>query len=299
MNAIILCAGEGIRMKPVTDHLPKPLLPVVGKPLIERTMNSLFAQGIERIGVNTHHKAEKLYEYLEAYPRSITISHEPVLLGTGGALRFFEGFVSDSFLVHAGDIVTNADIKSIIAFHEQHEPMITLALIKSEHTNYVRIDEEQDVVDIATTIQPDQSEYYTFSGISVFSSRVFTLLPDRDVFGMVEIFHAVQRGGGVIKGYPCTMTWYNINSCKALWTMHKDILYQTVTFDGIEVAGAHAVDPSSLIKTTDMQGFVSIGAGCVVEEGVRLENTIIFNDTHIAQGTYADCLVSDVFCVRV
>jgi mannose-1-phosphate guanylyltransferase len=300
MNAVILCAGEGVRMKPVTDHLPKPLLPVIGKPLIDRTMDSLFAQGIERIGVNIHHKADQLHEHLEAYPRSITISHEPVLLGTGGALRFFEYFVSDSFLVHSGDIMTNADIRSIIAFHERHEPMVTLALVKSEHTDYICIDEEQNVVDIATTIQPDKSDYYTFSGISVFSNQVFSLLPARDVFSMVEVFHAVQHTGGLIKGYPCTtMAWYNINSCRALWSMHRDIFNQTVTFDGIEVTSARFIDHSSTVKTTDVEGFVSIGAHCVVGEGVRLGNTVVFDDTNLVEGTYTDCLVSDVFCVRI
>lgn len=286
-------------MKPVTDYLPKPLLPVLGMPLIDRTMDRLFAHGIERIGVNTHHKADMLRNHLAAYREPILISREPVLLGTGGALRFFEDFVSDTFLVHSGDVMTNASIKGITAFHEQHEPVITLALIKSELTNYLRIDDQQNVVDIATRAHPNASDYYTFSGISVFSSRVFSFLPERDVFGMIEVIDEVRRRGGAIKGFPCTMTWFNINSCKAFWSMHREILYRTVAFEGIDIADARYVGPSSRVKTADVHGFVSVGAHCVIEEGVTLDNAVVFDDTHLAHGTYTDCLVSDAFYVHV
>jgi NDP-sugar pyrophosphorylase family protein len=229
----------------------------------------------------------------------VCISHETVLLGTGGALRFFENFLTDTFCIHSGDVMTDADISDIIAFHERHEPMITLALIKNANTNYIRIDRDNTVVDIAAVPQPNASDYYTFSGISIFSKQVFSYLPDRDVFGMIEIFHAVQRNKGIITGYPCTMTWYNVNSSTTYWELNRDILNGNVQFNGIDVAEPHYIDPSSTVKADDIRGFVSIGARCVIERGVTLENTIVFDDTHITQGTYRNCIASDAFCVRV
>ena len=154
-------------------------------------------------------------------------------------------------------------------------------------------------MDIATSPRQDERDYYTFSGISVFSKRAFSLLPDRDVFSMVEVFRSVLHKHGVIKGYPCDMTWYNINSCKTFWLLNQDILNRTVTFQGIDVTIPRYIDPSSRVKTKDLEGFVSVGARCEVAEGVKLENTVVFDDSHLSQGTFSECLVSDVFCVHM
>jgi len=136
MKAIILCAGRGERLRPLTDTIPKPMIPINNKPVLEYIINLLKKNGIKDIAINTSHLPEKIREYFgdgKKFGVKITYSFEPEMLGTSGALNNFRHFfnTNEPFLVFYGDNITNIDLKKMLEFHKQKNAIATLALRKN------------------------------------------------------------------------------------------------------------------------------------------------------------------------
>ncbi len=130
---MILAAGEGTRMRPLTDHIPKALLPVKGLPSICYTLTWLGKHGILGVAINLHHLGEKVEEYLgdgSRYGMKVLYSFEEFLLGTAGGVKRVAGFFDGTFVVVYGDVVTDFDLSSMVRFHKQRESLATLALLE-------------------------------------------------------------------------------------------------------------------------------------------------------------------------
>jgi NDP-sugar pyrophosphorylase family protein len=129
---MILAAGLGTRLRPLTDRLPKPLLPVAGRPMIEYTLGWVAAAGIQHVMINLHHKGELIRQALgtgEQFGMTISYSDEPVILGTGGGLKRVERFFTDEpFLVVNADVLTALDPAAVIRVHAAHRPLATLVV---------------------------------------------------------------------------------------------------------------------------------------------------------------------------
>ena len=120
MKAAVLAAGLGTRMKPLTDICPKPLLPVLNRPLLGVVLAQLEAAGCFQVAVNTHHLADQVHDFLSAEPWSfqLSVSHEPEILGTGGGLRQLGEILREGpFLAINGDILTDLDLAEIYGRH--------------------------------------------------------------------------------------------------------------------------------------------------------------------------------------
>lgn len=136
MKAMILAAGLGTRLRPLTDNLPKALVPFKGKPLLERIIRNIASAGIDHIVVNVHHHAEQVIQFLEQLEvpgTSLSISDErDQLMDTGGALllarQIFQN--EECFLLHNVDVITNLDITSLLRAHQDGEALVTLAVKK-------------------------------------------------------------------------------------------------------------------------------------------------------------------------
>lgn len=136
MKAMILAAGLGTRLRPLTDNLPKALVPFKGIPLLERIIRNIASAGIDHIVVNVHHHAEQVIQFLEKLEvpgTSLSISDErDQLMDTGGALllarQIFQN--EECFLLHNVDVITNLDITSLLRAHQDGEALVTLAVKK-------------------------------------------------------------------------------------------------------------------------------------------------------------------------
>lgn len=120
MKALILAAGHGTRLGSLTTNVPKPMLPVQGKPLLYHTVRWLRLHGVTEIAINLHHAPQVIPAYFgdgSAFGVRITYSFEPVLLGTAGAARKLDGFLDERFVVVYGDVFTNVDLGALEAFH--------------------------------------------------------------------------------------------------------------------------------------------------------------------------------------
>lgn len=135
MKAMILAAGEGTRLRPLTRDRPKPMLDLAGRPLIAHLIELVRRHGVTEIAVNLHHRPEALRSYLgdgSALGVRITYSHEDTLLGTAGAVKKLARFFDETFFVLYGDVLTDMDLSSLASFHLRQRPLLTMALHEAE-----------------------------------------------------------------------------------------------------------------------------------------------------------------------
>ncbi|MDB5799594.1 MAG: mannose-phosphate guanylyltransferase [Rhodocyclales bacterium] len=132
MKALLLAAGFGTRLRPLTDRIPKCLVPIHGKPLLGYWLDSLFNGGIERIFVNTHYMPVPVREFVDASPwrDRIDLIHEETLLGTGGTVLRNRGFFSDdSFMVVHADNLTRFDVRAFVEVHRNRPPGVEITMM--------------------------------------------------------------------------------------------------------------------------------------------------------------------------
>lgn len=131
--AMILAAGEGRRMRPLTHHCPKPLLPFRGRPLIDQIAEKLQALSLRAIGVNTHHLASTLEDWLHEHHPTFVLHREEKLLGSGGGVRAMDARLpaSEHFLYHNGDILTDAPLDALLKHHRETHAELTMLLMPS------------------------------------------------------------------------------------------------------------------------------------------------------------------------
>lgn len=210
MKALIFAAGLGTRLKPLTDTMPKALVPVGGKPLLEHVAGKLIAAGYDELVINIHHFADQIRDYVAARDNwgvKVEFSDETDLLReTGGGIRhaapLLEG--SEPFLVHNVDILSNLDLAWFRSQHRQ-EDLATILVSARETQRYFLFDDEMQLVgwtNIATGevrspyagIDPDQCTRLAFSGIHCISPAIFPLMRDwPEKFGIVDFYLSICR----------------------------------------------------------------------------------------------------------
>jgi len=288
MNALILAAGLGERLRPVTDSIPKPLLPIVNQRLIDIGIQGLSQIGIHRIGINLFHKHDAIQNHLKKYGDLVYTVVEEELMGTGGALLKFRGFLREDFVLYSGDVVSDARLKEVVDFHRKNKPVATLLLIKQKGIEF-QIGKDNCIERIFW----GEGNGHTYTGIGVFSERVFSLLPQKSVFTIVDLFKNILASNEKIMGLPSVMQWHNINSPYSYWKIHHDLLFKNLELAALEFDSPIYIAPTSKVETKKLKGFVSINENCFVGRAVYLENTIVLPESRITSGNYRNCVLSD------
>jgi NDP-sugar pyrophosphorylase family protein len=171
-TAFILGAGLGTRLRPLTESIPKPLLPIGGRPMITYAMEHLRAAGIQRFIINTHHCAEK---YAEVFPDAnwqgipIIFRNEPVLLDTAGGIKNIEDLLGDDerILIYNGDVITNLPLQPLIHRHVECQPEATLALRSEGPLLNVNIDSAGFICDMRSMLRNPGVQSCLFAGIYI------------------------------------------------------------------------------------------------------------------------------------
>lgn len=193
MKAMIFAAGLGTRLKPLTDSMPKALIPVAGKPMLEHVINKLKNAGFDEIVINVHHFAGQIIEFLQAnnhFGITIHISDETkMLLDTGGGIKKAASFFDEPFLIHNVDILSNTDLKSLYDYHLSSGNDATLLVSPRKTVRYLLFDERSRLCgwvnkDTLQTkpegfvYQPAVQKEFAFSGIHVISPSLFKAMDD-------------------------------------------------------------------------------------------------------------------------
>ena len=185
---MIFAAGLGTRLKPFTDHMPKALVPVAGKPMLEHVINKLKSAGVDEIVINVHHFAQQIIDFLKEkdnFGIKIWISDETEeLLETGGGIKKAAPFFNEPFLVHNADILSNVDLKSMYDYHLTNGNDATLLVSSRKTVRYLLLDDTNRLrgwVNKETLqtkpegfiYQPEVQKEYAFGGIHIISPTLF------------------------------------------------------------------------------------------------------------------------------
>ena len=201
MKAMILAAGLGTRLRPLTDDRPKALVEIAGRTLLEITLARLRSFGIQEVVVNVHHFADMVVEYLRAnanFGMQIQISREDLLLDTGGGLKKASWFLSDSdpFILHNVDVLSTIDLDQMMRFHNEQQALATLAVQSRETSRYLLFNDHGELC--GRRSKPDLKDELVrpssplralaFSGIHVISPRIFSLMSEDGVFSIIPAY---------------------------------------------------------------------------------------------------------------
>ena len=292
---LVLAAGFGTRMKPLSDDIPKPLLPVCGKPIVDIALDKLFGAGVRSFAVNTHYSHSKIGNHLFAgkYASQLKIFHEKKILGTGGVLTNGRPFLSkfDHFILHNGDILSDIDLKKLLAYHVRSGAIATLAVIEGPE-NRVLIDHDEivDIVGKLCVPQRKSHKLLTYAGISVFSKNIFDFLPGKPEYcTLVDILiNVIEKKLASVKAFNCEgCYWNDIGTFKKYFDAHEDIIkFHKLVFPGLKIKQNYSVTGGAAFpRNPQIEGFASIGAGCRIGKGSILQHCIVLDNTEILPGS--------------
>ncbi|TWI72246.1 NDP-sugar pyrophosphorylase family protein [Desulfobotulus alkaliphilus] len=193
MRAILLAAGRGTRLQPHTDHIPKPLFPSGGIPIIDRLIFQLADQGMDAILINTHHLAELLENHIRqnTWPIPVFCRREKNLLDTGGAIANMKDFFTeDPMLILNADIRTDMDFSALTDFHLQKQAMATLVLSASSDMNHVAVHGERIAGFRDDSVAPECSRM-AFTGIQMLSPEALSFFESGKIFSSIDAYRSM------------------------------------------------------------------------------------------------------------
>jgi NDP-sugar pyrophosphorylase family protein len=213
---MILAAGLGTRLRPLTNDRPKALVEVAGHTLLELALNRLRAFGIFEVIINTHHFADMIADYLREHQNfgmHIEISREEVLLDTGGGLKRAQNFFLGSdepFLVYNVDVLSTIDFESLVRFHKQLGALATLAVQDRVTSRYLLFDKNNQLCGrragpdgAAELVVPTTHfEARAFCGIHVLSPGIFSKMQEDGVFSVIQAYLRLAARMERILGFP-------------------------------------------------------------------------------------------------
>jgi NDP-sugar pyrophosphorylase family protein len=200
---MILAAGLGTRLRPLTENRPKALVEVGGRTLLEITLTRLRNFGITDVIVNTHHFADMVRDYLESnknFGMNVAISHEEVLLDTGGGLKkagyFFLEQSEEPFLLHNVDVISTIDLGKMLQFHNEHQALATLAVQERKTSRYLLFQEDAELCgrrsgpdSTIELVRPSQNaQALAFCGIHIISPRFLPMLTEEGAFSIITSY---------------------------------------------------------------------------------------------------------------
>ncbi|MEW6347876.1 MAG: NDP-sugar synthase [Thermodesulfobacteriota bacterium] len=296
MKAMILAAGLGTRLRPLTLEIAKPAIPVLGKPLVVRLVENLLGVGVTAFRLNLHHLPHTIERMFASPPYvelPVSFSYEPNILGTAGGLKANESFFdTDVFLMANGDIIADFPLHEAIAFHRSRKPAATMILYPQSppyrHTP-IRIDQDFRIRDFKGRASGGdlQPETYVFTGIHVLDPGIFSFIP-AGVFHEIndQVYPLLMDAGHEILGFPVNGYWNDLGDPARYLEATRDLL----RFSGRD----RYVSGEAEVRTgADAGGGAVIEAACVLEEGARVRDSILWKRVTVKEGVHvSNCIVA-------
>lgn len=322
MKAMVLAAGKGTRLSPLTDEIPKPMAPVAGKPMIGHIFELLQGAGVEEVHVNVYHLAQSILGCYGSETRmngmTVNVTCEDRLMGTAGGVKRISDRFEETFIVIMGDALTDVDLREVVAFHKERSALATLALMPVENTSQygvVELDSENNIR--AFQEKPDPSEAISTlanTGIYVLEPEALEYIPKDTFFDFAnDVFPALLQAGEKFVGYENNFYWSDVGTLEAYRTAQRDVLsgrvqvkipgecweenlwvdqdarlHPSVSFTGQTVVGRDAI----IGPAATLEGDVTVGSGCRVEAGATIRRSILLPGACIGPGARVEnCIV--------
>jgi mannose-1-phosphate guanylyltransferase len=310
-TAFVLGAGLGTRLRPLTDLLPKPLLPIFGKPIITFVLDHLIAYGVERFVVNTHHLPDQINQLFDARTdgpefaaigsyrgREVRVVHEPVLLETGGGIRNAAAlFGNEPFFVYSGDLLTDLDLKQLVDAHFSSGRAVTLALRTTGLATDVSFDAGAGlVVDVRQILKSGIPGAFDFANISVWDPAAIAEIPaDKKISFIPVLVDWIGRSGRIGGAVVEDGRWFNIGKRAEYLRIHRVIARESWRPHYLAEAGWPApVDPGAKVSpTAEISKDSWVGANSLIESGAKLRNAVAWPNSIIRTGVeLSQCIVA-------
>ena len=206
MRAMVLAAGLGTRLRPLTNDRPKALVEIGGRTLLQLTLTRLASFGVRDVIINVHHFADLVIQYLQAnsnFGLQVEISREELLLDTGGGLKKASWFflqdptrLDEPFILHNVDVVSTIDFQRLMNFHNENRALATLAVQERESSRYLLFDDQRELCGrrIGRDQEPElvrstpNLKALAFSGIHLISPRLLTDMTEEGVFSIIATY---------------------------------------------------------------------------------------------------------------
>lgn len=239
MRAMILAAGLGTRLRPITDSRPKALVEIAGQTLLEINLRRLREFGIREVIVNVHHFADMVVDYVrknDNFGMRIEISREDELLDTGGGLKkaawfFLEDGSDDPFLLHNVDVLSTIDFHRMLEFHRDHHALATLGVQKRNTSRYLMFDGNDQLRGRGTRRkgkhEPSAAgdlEALAFSGVHVITPRLLSMMTEQGAFSIIEAYIRLAAQGERIQAFRADdYYWRDLGKPENLAETEKDV----------------------------------------------------------------------------
>jgi len=294
INAFILAAGLGERLRPVTERIPKPLLPVCGRPVLSYVLEKLERLNPEKIVINLHYRAEAIAEWINTHPLKdkIELFYESPILGTGGALKNAKRILSEGpFIVHNADILSDINLKEALDFHIASCNMATLIVHDCPDFNKLIITKDGRLKGLLEKESPEVPDgiIRAFTGIAVYSPDFLELIPDGYSSVVDAWLNAIKKGFKICTFDITGSFWSDIGT--------PDSYARTVFAFLKNVGETVYVDPSISTDHIEIKGYVSIEKDFTIKEGSSLRNSIVLGGK--AEGVIENIITGDGFSVKI
>ena len=296
MKGMILAAGVGSRIDPLTRHIPKPMVPIVNRPAMEHIVELLARHGIRNIMVNLHYLADQIEGYFgdgSKWGVNIQYSREDRLWGDAGSVKRCEEFFDDTFMVVGGDDLADIDLTRLVRLHKERKALATIALSLVDDPSEYGIALVNERGRITRFLEKPRGEVMfsntANTGVYVFEPEVFELIPRGVAYGFGNnVFPKLLEHRTRFYGYLTSSYWRDVGNLKQYQQTHTDVLDGRV---GIRIPHPEVrkyvwigegveIDPSAEIGYP-----VVIGRNCRIEKNARLqEYSVLADDCVLEQG---------------
>ncbi len=298
LKALVLAAGFGSRLRPLTDEIPKPLATVCGVPLFDCAVRLCVKAGVYDVAVNTHHLSDMMTKYALTHgkalgAKSIYMSHEPIILGTGGALVALAKWWGESpLLVYNGDIMADLDLRELARVHSQGNSLVTMAVHDNPPTDggrsvWVGPDGLVKFIAKANDLPPKcdrkNLSQHGFACAYVAEPGLRAFLPEKpQFFDLILAFNAALEAGHQITAFRHTGFWADIGNPKSLWEtnllVHQMSEKERTKILGEPITQAFPAMSNDVDLDRDSVVHVSsrVGKGATIKNSVLLAGAEVF-----------------------
>lgn len=322
MKAMVLAAGKGTRLAPLTDDLPKPLLPLADRPIIEYIFELLRDSGISETYVNAYHLADVLvgrYGWETSMGEMmINVSREERLMGTAGGVGRLRECFNETFVVIMGDALTDVDLPAVVDFHKECGATATLALTPVADTSrfgVVELSPKGDVLAFQEKPNPGEAiSTLANTGVYVLEPEVLDYIPEDTFFDFAkDLFPRLLDAGVRFVGYEGSFYWSDVGTPSAyreaqqdllwgrvraqvpgerrnerLWVGRGALLHPTAEMGSHTVVGRDAIIGPAVTLAED----VTVGSGCRIAPGAHVESSILLPNSRVGAAAHVEgCIV--------
>jgi mannose-1-phosphate guanylyltransferase/mannose-1-phosphate guanylyltransferase/phosphomannomutase len=303
-KAMIMAAGVGSRLDPLTKELPKPLVPITNKPVMDILLENLSSIGITKVIANTYYHADKIIDRYSNNNFGIDFSYitEQDLSGTAGGLKKCQYFFDkgETFVVLSGDGLTNANIQKGIKLHKNSNAIATIGIkkiAKSELSKFgvVVTDENGFITEFQEKPKIDDAKSdFINTGIYIFDYKIFDYIPEKTFYDFAKNVFPKLVKEHAINTFEISEYWSDIGTLEQYIQSTKDVI------NGICHVNENNLNLSDMPDSTKIEGYNVIGKNCTISKSAKLNNCIIWDNVEIAANTTISNSVignnSKIFC---